>query len=130
MFEYEFSKCRVIVAHSGTSEPDLTLIKLRFRPEFIEASPLVESEKLKLLTYFLKTLRSHSLPSFRVLAGLSEGTTDQLSCLFRPRYELFGASYFNFLLSEGSQIDDKVFAALQEFDQMHNNYRVAAFAQS
>lgn len=41
MFEYEFSKCLVIKANcsSPTSfqDPDLTIIKLKFRPEYLNA---------------------------------------------------------------------------------------------
>lgn len=110
LFEYEFAKCRLIKANCASptsyADPELTLVKLRFRPEYLEQTDykakLTERQKLKLLEYFIETIEKHSLPDYGSLRCLNPEPSqlEALSCLLKPRYELFGANYFTFLLAE------------------------------
>lgn len=111
MFEYEHRITEKMKRNlNKESEVDskffqALIIKVRFRKEILQSAVYSENEKLKMLTYFSKTIQGHRNLDYSMIneriakIGIRVDIFRNQDCgyFLQPRSELYGANLLTFL---------------------------------
>lgn len=119
VFEYEYRQTEKLKRNLNKEcEVDFKffqalIVKLRFRKEILESKVYSENEKLKLLSYFSKTIQAHKNLDYTAInekiTKIGDGSEvfkyQDLYYFLQPRSEFYGANLLNFLNDDVELVD-------------------------